>query len=394
MSRHQSHINTAVKVIESYKGDNPFAIFIKAFFSEHKKYGSKDRKAISSLCYNYFRLGFAAKGYSIEDKILLGCFLCGNEATELLAYKKPEWNAAMQLPVDEKLAFIGEGFSIAEIFPFEEELSKEVGAKKFAHSFLIQPDLFVRIRPNEKAAVLQKLKNITGYTLLKDDTCIEFENATKVDELFSVDKEVVIQDYNSQQVFNYLPAYLSSHKIDSPAVWDCCAASGGKSILINDLLKEKIKLTVSDIRESILINLRQRFTTADIKSYKHFVADISKSGFKHPATEQDIILCDVPCTGSGTWSRTPEQLCFFKPATIATFSNRQQQIVANVLPSLKKEGLLVYITCSVFKKENEDVVNYLQEKLQLQLLHQEVLKGYDSKADTMFVAILQKVTGY
>ncbi len=390
MSRHQSHINTAVKIIELYKGDNPFAIFIKAFFSEHKKYGSKDRKAISSLCYNYFRIGFAAAAYSIEDKILLGCFLCGNKSTEILAYKKPEWDAIMQLPVEEKLEFIGNDFSVADIFPFTKELSKSIDGKKLAYSFLIQPDVFVRIRPNEKAAVLQKLKSVTDYTLLNKDTCIEFENATKVDELFLIDKEVVVQDYNSQQVFNHLFSNIEANKIEQPAVWDCCAASGGKSILLNDLLGEKIKLTVSDIRESILINLRQRFAVAGIKSYKHFVADIGKAGSKHPSAEQDIILCDVPCTGSGTWSRTPEQLCFFKVAEIDKFNNKQQQIVTNVIPHLKKEGLLVYITCSVFKKENEDVVNYLQEKFQLQLVHQEILKGYDNKADTMFVGILKK----
>jgi 16S rRNA (cytosine967-C5)-methyltransferase len=390
MSRHQSHINTAIKVIESYKGDKPFALFIKNFFSENKKYGSKDRRAISSLCYNYFRLGSAAAGYSIEDKILLGCFLCGNEPTQLLEYKNPTWNATIDLSVIEKISFIGEDFSTDEIFPFVNELGKDIDVKKFCYSFLIQPDLFVRIRPNEKAVVLKKLESVKDYKLLNNDNSIAFENSTKIDDLFEVDKEVVIQDYNSQQVFNYLPPYLATNKISSPAVWDCCAASGGKSILLNDLLHEKMKLTVSDIRESILINLRQRFATAGIQSFKHFVADIGKVGFKHPSVEQDIIVCDVPCTGSGTWSRTPEQQCFFKQSEIEKFNNKQKQIVTNVLQYLKKEGLLVYITCSVFKKENEDVVNYLQEKFHLQLLHQELLKGYDSKADTMFVAILKK----
>ena len=290
----------------------------------------------------------------------------------------------------EKISFIGEDFSTDEIFPFVNELGKDIDAKKFCYSFLIQPDLFVRIRPNEKAEVLKKLESIKDYKLLNNDNSIAFENSTKIDNLFEVDKEVVIQDYNSQQVFNYLPSYLDTNKISSPAVWDCCAASGGKSILLNDLLHEKLKLTVSDVRENILINLRQRFATAGIQSFKHFVADIGKVGFKHPLAEQDIIVCDVPCTGSGTWSRTPEQQCFFKRSEIEKFNNKQKQIVTNVIPHLKKEGLLVYITCSVFKKENEDVVNYLQEKLHLQLLHQELLKGYDSKADTMFVAILKK----
>jgi len=390
MSRHQSHINTAVKVIELYKGDNPFAIFIKAFFSEHKKYGSKDRKAIASLCYNYFRVGFAATGYSIEDKILLGCFLCGQEPTELLAYKKPEWNAGMQLSLTEKIKLIGKDFSTNDIFPFTDLLSTGIDGKKLATSFLIQPDLFVRIRPTEKKVVFQKLQNVKGYTLLNDDNCIEFETLPKLDELFMADKEVVIQDYNSQQVFNALPGFLTANKVSSPAVWDCCAASGGKSILLNDLLEEKLKLTVSDIRESILINLRQRFATAGIRSYKHFVADIGKAGFKHPPTEQDIIVCDVPCTGSGTWSRTPEQLCFFKSKEIDKFNAIQQQIVTNVIPYLKKEGLLVYITCSVFEKENEAVVNFIKEKFQLTVLHQETLKGYENKADTMFVAVLKK----
>jgi 16S rRNA (cytosine967-C5)-methyltransferase len=390
MSRHQSHINTAVKVLESYKGDNPFAIFIKAFFSEHKKYGSKDRKAISSLCYNYFRIGFAGATLSVENKILLGCFLCGHEPSPLLEYKNPEWNNRIQLPIKEKLDFIGGEFSTETIFPFTTELSADIDVKKFSASFLIQPDLFVRIRPNEKAVVLKKLQDLTDYILLNNDSCIEFENATKLDEVFVADKEVVIQDYNSQQVFNYLPGYITTNKIVSPAIWDCCAASGGKSILLHDILGEQTKLTVSDVRESILINLRQRFATAGIKSYKHFVADISKTGFKQPAVEQDMILCDVPCTGSGTWSRTPEQLCFFKPVEIEKFNHRQKQIVTNVLPSLKKDGLLIYITCSVFKKENEDVVKFLQDKMSLQLLHQELLFGYETKADTMFVAILKK----
>ena len=60
------------------------------------------------------------------------------------------------------------------------------------------------------------------------------------------------------------------------------------------------------------------------------------------------------------------------------------------MPYLQPEGLFFYITCSVFKKENEDVANYLKEKFHLQLLHMELLKGYDKKADCMFVAVFKK----
>ena len=60
--------------------------------------------------------------------------------------------------------------------------------------------------------------------------------------------------------------------------WDCCAASGGKSILLKDKFP-RVQLTVSDIRETILRNLRQRFQRAGIKDYHAFVADLSKPSF-------------------------------------------------------------------------------------------------------------------
>ncbi|MBI3883864.1 MAG: hypothetical protein HY305_06580 [Sphingobacteriales bacterium] len=120
------------------------------------------------------------------------------------------------------------------------------------------------------------------------------------------------------------------------------------------------------------------------------ITDISKPEFQKPEALQDIILCDVPCSGSGTWSRTPEQLCFFKESEIERYSIRQKQIISNVIPSLKENGLLIYITCSVFAKENEGVVSFLQEKFNLKVLQQEILKGYNKKADSMFVAILSK----
>ena len=72
------------------------------------------------------------------------------------------------------------------------------------------------------------------------------------------------------------------------------------------------------------------------------------------------------------------------------YVNMQQQIVSNVIPHLQKDGIFIYITCSVFKKENEEMVDYIKQKFHLQFLQMELLKGYDKKADSMFVAVLVK----
>jgi 16S rRNA (cytosine967-C5)-methyltransferase len=174
------------------------------------------------------------------------------------------------------------------------------------------------------------------------------------------------------------------------AVWDCCAASGEKSILVKDTLNA-IQLTISDIRQSILHNLQQRFAVAGIKDYVLFLADVSK-----PLTAAlkdryyDLILAVVPCSGSGTWSRTPEQLYCFSEQRIEEYARLQLKIIQQVIPQLKPVGFLLYITCSVFKKENEEMVQSILQNFPLSLMKQQLMEGYQMQADTMYAALLQR----
>ena len=172
-------------------------------------------------------------------------------------------------------------------------------------------------------------------------------------------------------------------------VWDACAASGGKSIMAKDRLG-KIRLTVSDVRESILHNLKKRFSEAGIGNFQTLVADLATADPLSPGDLFDLVIADVPCSGSGTWGRTPEQLYFFREGKIMDYSQLQQRILYTVLPHVKPGGYLLYITCSVFRQENEEQVAFITKDQRFTLLRQECLKGYDKKADTMFAALLRK----
>lgn len=393
MSRFHSYTNTAAKLIGLCKGDLPFSLFIKNFFSTEKKYGSKDRKQIAALCYNYFRIGFAMKGAAVEEKIVMATFLCEQQPGSFLETMHPEWNEKSILPIDEKLALVKDQFELLQIFPFKNDLSNGINAATYCSSMLLQPNLFLRVRPQCRITTLKKLERSKLDYKLVDD-CIELPPATNAELYFLIDKEVVIQDQSSQKVLDYLrinEASLFTKSVQQAGIstWDCCAASGGKTILLGDVLKEKLDLTVSDIRLNIMLNLHQRFKKANIKAYKYFIEDIEAVGPKTAAGKYQLIICDAPCTGSGTWGRTPEQLCFFNPATIPVFSNKQKKIVSNVLPHLVEGGIFVYITCSVFREENETVATFIQEHFSLELLHQEVITGFDKKADTMFVSIFK-----
>ena len=382
--RYHSYLNSAKKILTAYGGKEPFSAFLKKYFSADKKYGSRDRKQISSLCYNFYRLGHALPGSSVEDRIIAGAFLCGQVSNDFLLFHKPEWNELISKPLTEKISLTG--LLIENVFPWTGELSDGIGLPPFQFSFFDQPDLFLRIRPGNKNIVIKKLEDAGLKYEMPGEDCIALPNATKLDAILELDKEVVVQDQNSQQVLNFLknPAPVIQQPV---SVWDCCAASGGKSILAFDILQQQVDLTVSDIRQSILSNLEKRFFSAGIKKYNSFIADLSSEKYVTPDPHYSLIICDAPCTGSGTWSRTPEQLWFFKEEMITGFAEKQKKIVSNVLPQLKKDGVFIYITCSVFKKENEEMVNYMKEKFHLQLLQMELLKGFDKKADTMFVAV-------
>ncbi len=384
------YLQFASSLISSYDGVEPFHLYLKKYFSLNKKHGSRDRKQIAALCYDYFRLGHGvSKQIAVDDKFLLGIFLCESSPSALLSALNPAWNEKITEPLINKLRIVKESFDVKNIFSSGKNLSGQINARQFALSFLKQPKLFIRIRPGKRNSVIDKIKKANFLFEKINSDCLAFAHNEKVTDIISVDKEAVIQDYNSQRVGDTILKYIVM-KDDSPiSVWDCCAGSGGKSILATDILKN-IALTVTDKRSSILQNLHKRFVAAGIKNYKSFVADLS--GSVAPVLDgitqkQNLIIADVPCSGSGTWSRTPEQLTFFKEQEIDRYARLQKSIIKNVTPFLEEKGVLLYITCSVFKKENEDNADFIAKTFRLKLLQMEYLEGYEMQADTLFMAV-------
>jgi 16S rRNA (cytosine967-C5)-methyltransferase len=371
--------------------------FLKKYFRQNKKYGSRDRRQISHLCYCYFRVGKALLNIPIEERVLIGLFLCSDRPNEMIELLKPEWNEKVDLPVKEKLLIItaqlrqsvGNHLLSIDIFPWKEELGEGIDHEKFCESFFIQPDLFIRLRPGYANEVKTKLLGQEINFSEISPGCLSLPNGSRIENIIELDSEAVVQDLNSQQTGFFLKSFKPEISNLKLKIWDCCAASGGKSLMLNDIDPD-IELTVSDIRESALNNLKKRFAKAGIKNYKSFVTDLTQLNFKSQISNFELIICDAPCTGSGTWSRTPEQLYFFNEKKIEQYALLQKKIVANIIPQLKKDGCLLYITCSVFKKENEEVVEFIQSNSDLELIKMELLKGYDKKADTMFVALFKK----
>jgi 16S rRNA (cytosine967-C5)-methyltransferase len=391
--RSQSYFNKTVSLIQQYKGVMPLASYLRQYFALNKKHGSKDRKFISHLCYCFYRLGGSLNEMEVEERLKIAVFLCNDEAGDWDSLFDELWLINWDKDINKRIEFIQSvpvRFSVEDIFPWKDELSEGIiDPMAFSLSHLRQPDLFLRIRPGKEKPVMEKLSASDIPFHAVNSSCLVLPNASKVDTILKVDEEVVIQDYSSQRIADFLLTLLPDIGNTGAKVWDACAASGGKSILATDLLP-KIQLTVSDVRLSILQNLKKRFERAGIKQYKSFVTDLTTNP-KVPDSGFQLIICDAPCSGSGTWGRSPEHSYFFSPEKIDHYAELQKRIVDNAVPHLANKGYFLYITCSVFKKENEEVVRYLQQQFPfLQLKKQEMLNGYEHKADSLFAALFQK----
>ncbi len=145
-------------------------------------------------------------------------------------------------------------------------------------------------------------------------------------------------------------------------IWDCCAAPGGKTLMLaarmpqadvlaTDLSARRMGLMQGRLRR---VPYAARVTTA--------IADAATmSPVGKTAGEFDLILCDVPCSGTGTLGRNPEIRLRLEPGELARQAARQREILQAALGRLAPGGRLVYSTCSLEPEECEQVVEAAAE---------------------------------
>ena len=369
--------------LAEFPKDRPVTKYLPEYFKRNKQMGSRDRRNLSNAIYSYFRLGSCLEELKIEERLFVALFLTTQSPDDFLTYFKPDLAERIALSFSEKADYLKSSYSnfnIQALFPFHSHLSDGIAHDEFIAAQLVQPDLFIRTN-KERAVNLEKYLNENQISFEKNNNCYRLPNATKLnntDYLFDV------QDQSSQYTANYFQPKPNEQW------WDCCAASGGKSLLLHEL-EPSVAILASDNRASILQNLEVRFQQAGIRNFRRREIDLLAEINAFEKESFDGIILDAPCSGSGTWARTPEMLTQFKEEKIAYFMNLQRTIAENAIQFLKVGQPLIYITCSVFKEENEEAIAYFLANLPVKLEKMELIKGYEQKADTMFVARLIKL---
>jgi 16S rRNA (cytosine967-C5)-methyltransferase len=188
-----------------------------------------------------------------------------------------------------------------------------------------------------------------------------------------------VQDLHSQKIIEGLPIN------EDTKILDYCTGAGGKILSIACNLKGNGRFFIHDIDKNKLIEADLRAKRAGIK-LKRF----NRENMQMYHNSFDYILADVPCSGSGAWRRNPQQKWRITPDSLKEISDKQITILNEVKDLVKKSGFLFYITCSLLKIENEDVVDkFLIQNKNFNLSNKENI-FIDAYGDGFFCATLKK----
>ena len=183
----------------------------------------------------------------------------------------------------------------------------------------------------------------------------EPENAGLLAEM----KDLPSMDEGSRLVAELAAEAVSGRKPEDLQVWDCCAAPGGKTAVLTARLGSA-SLLASDLSERRLRTMEERLGAAAVSAglggpVRCLVADATAL----PAEEGsfDLVLCDVPCSGTGTLGRNPEIRLRLAPAELPRQAVRQKALLQAAMRRVREGGRLVYSTCSLEPEECERVVD-------------------------------------
>lgn len=144
-------------------------------------------------------------------------------------------------------------------------------------------------------------------------------------------------------------------------VLDLCAAPGGKSTHLQSLISSGSLLVSNEVIRSRASVLKDNIIKWGCENV--LVTNNDPKDFAKLENYFDVVVTDAPCSGSGLFRRDEEAITEWSENNVALCSQRQQRILADMWPSLKENGILVYSTCSYSTEEDENIMDWLTNEL-------------------------------
>lgn len=266
-----------------------------------------------------------------------------------------------------------------------DELLKEYD-KKFVTALLnannITPDITLRVNTlrttRDELKKLLELKNIDCKLGKLPDSILAKKMNNFEGQLY------VVQDEAAQL------ACLKLEPQEGEYVLDACAAPGGKTTYIAQLMNNKGKIDAWDIHDNRVRLIKEASAKLGVTIINERMRDASLY-YTELLEKYDKILLDVPCTGFGVIRKKPDIKWTRNIEDINEIVNIQHKILDNCSRYLKPNGILVYSTCTVLNRENgEQVRIFLDEHKDFELLEEINLYPHVDGTDGFYIAKLRK----
>lgn len=328
--------------------ERPLDWALQNYFRKHKSIGSHDRRFIGDTIYELMR--WKGRGSTWEERYALRC-----TPSSSIHLSISEWG------FKELCADYGEPQAIALCHQLNEPapLTIRVNFLKTTREELVS--LLQRIVPLECCT-----KSAAGIRILKR------VNLTSLPEFKQGLFE--IQDEGSQLVSELIQCRPGDQ------ILDYCSGSGGKSLAIAHRLAGQGRIYLHDVRPRILEQAKLRLSRAGVKN--------GHIGLPSKIGSMDWVLVDVPCSGSGTYRRNPDAKWKMDEATIQERLSQQRALFAEALRYVRPGGRILYSTCSLFRRENEEQMNYFLNRYPLELAGPPLSLLPESKGPDGFFAVL------
>jgi len=354
-------------------GKSPLDGALARYFKAHTSLGSHDRRTIGDAVYGMVRW-----------KTLLDHLCPHASPLERYRFYKNLNNSALSDPTIPEAVRLG----IPE-FLFE-KLVQDYGRKEARRlSQILNTPAPVTVRANLLKTTRENLLSL--WSKHQAAACKEAHSGIRFPTrlpLFSFPefKEGLfeVQDEGSQIVASLVEAKPGD------SVLDFCSGSGGKSLAIAPGMLGKGQIYLHDIRPAALLEAKKRLKRAGVQNGQFL--PLGHGQLARLKGKCDWVLIDVPCSGTGTLRRNPDQKWNLDAAMLQRLTYEQRVIAKEAVAYLKPNGRLVYATCSVLSEENQAQVDAILaahplvlEEAPLSLLPQE------GGMDGFFAAVFKKM---
>lgn len=172
-------------------------------------------------------------------------------------------------------------------------------------------------------------------------------------------------------------------------VLDICAAPGGKSIALADIVGKEGIVYSRDLTESKVKMISNNALRCKMNNIIPEIKDATVF-YEEDIEAYDYVMADLPCTGLGTIGHKQEIRYRINNDKINELANLQRLILDNAVRYVKPGGYLLYSTCTITFEENEENAKYIEDKGLIKVNDKQLLPGIDEVSDGFYVSLFHK----